>query len=48
MWKTKTWKLSEMDAYKRWIAKNSSKFQVVEIFVNNALAVEYRPLKKGV
>lgn len=43
-WKTKTWKLSDGEKMKAWIKKWSHKYQIREIFVNNAYAVEYKLL----
>ena len=43
MWKIKTFKTQElMDAF---IKRNEGKIQFVEVFVNNAYAIEYRKLR---
>ena len=44
MWKTKYFKTIE--EYKNWITANSLQYQIVEIFVNNGLAVQFKPLTK--
>lgn len=44
MWETKKWGTRpEMLA---WIAKHQHKFQIVEIFIHNRYAVEYKPLRQ--
>lgn len=43
MWNTKTFKTKQ--AMTEWLARNDSKVQWVEIFVNNAYGVEYRKLR---
>lgn len=44
MWKIKQFKTqSELS---RWVQRNYGKYQVVDIFINNAYGVEYRPLRK--
>lgn len=52
-WKIKTWKFSTIEEVEEthkqmiaWIKKWSRKYQIREIFVNNAWAVEYRILIK--
>ena len=52
-WKIKTWKFSTIEEVEEthkqmtaWIKKWSRKYQIREIFVNNAWAVEYRLLIK--
>lgn len=42
-WKLKTFKLCERDKMHDWISKNQSKYEMHEVFINNALAIEYRP-----
>lgn len=44
MWQVKTFKTQE--SMNKWIAKNKHKYQIDIIYVNNAYAVEYRPLKR--
>jgi hypothetical protein len=57
MWKTKVWKFNtkrtSMQSMRRarqrmeaWIERNKHRIQYEEIFVNNAYAVEYRPLRR--
>lgn len=52
-WKIKIWRFdsgnieSQKEKMKKWIIKWSYKYQIREIFVNNAFAVEYRLLLKG-
>ncbi len=48
-WKTKVWKFGgDIDSARQkmnsWVDKNVSKYQFVEVFVNNAFAVEYKEL----
>lgn len=43
-WRIKTWKVNETEERKSWCEKNARKYQIREIFINDALAVEYRPL----
>jgi hypothetical protein len=43
MWNTKIFK--SKDTMQQWLARNDSKIQWVEIFVNNAYGVEYRKLR---
>lgn len=43
MWKIKTFKTKQ--AMENFLAKNQNKIQWVEVFVNNAYAIEYRKLK---
>lgn len=45
-WKIKTWPLNNEAACDMWIKKNNCKYEIRYIFVNNAFAVEYRPLLK--
>ncbi len=52
MWTIKTWKFKTFKQRQRarglmcgWIEKNQGRVQYQEIFVNNAYAVEYRPLR---
>jgi hypothetical protein len=56
MWKTKVWKfntkrlsIQSMNAARArmlaWIERNEGRIQYEEIFVNNAYAVTYRPLR---
>ncbi len=43
-WKTKEFKTKEqMDA---WVSKNNSKYQMQEVFINNAFGMDYKPLLK--
>jgi len=44
MWQIKTFKLDEHDKMVKWVKRNYGKYQMIEVFVNNAWAVEYRPL----
>lgn len=43
MWMTKTFKTKQ--AFDKWIADRSSRFQWNEIFINNGFGVEYRKLR---
>jgi hypothetical protein len=43
MWNTKTFKTKQ--AMTEWLARNDSKIQWVEIFLNNAYGIEYRKLR---
>ncbi len=44
MWKIKKFKTrQELNA---WLDKNKHKVQFVEVFMNNAYGVEYRPLRR--
>jgi len=43
MWDTKIFMTSA--ARNRWINRNSGKYQIVEIFINNAYGVEYKKLR---
>jgi len=43
MWVTKIFKTKE--AKDKWIAKNEGKYQIVEIFVNNAYGLDVRRLR---
>lgn len=49
-WRTKEWKFKTVEESEQkrkkmeeWIQKNSNKYQIEELFVNNAWAVTYRP-----
>lgn len=49
-WRTKEWKFKTIEESEQkrkkmeeWIQKNSNKYQIKELFVNNAWAVTYRP-----
>ena len=44
MWQTKYFK-TELQA-RNWMAKNSNKYQMDFIFVDNGFGVEYKPLRK--
>lgn len=44
MWKTKTWKLEEREQMKQWIEEHKDRYIITEIFINNGLCVEYKPL----
>lgn len=43
-WRTKTWRLSEKEQMTAWCEKHSNVYQIREVFINNAWAIEYRPL----
>lgn len=43
VWTDKTFKTKE--AFDRWIARNESKMQWQEIYINNAYGVTYKPLR---
>jgi hypothetical protein len=43
MWTIKTFKTR--DAMMRFIARNEHRIQYREVFVNNAYAIDYRPLR---
>ena len=42
MWQIKKFKTYEK--YSEWVIKNKTRYQITEIFINNAYGVEYRPL----
>ena len=44
MWTQKTWKLEQLKEYRAWIEANRHKYRIVELFVNNGWAVEYKKL----
>lgn len=44
MWKIKTFKTKQ--AMNNFLAKHQHKIHWVEVFINNAYAIEYRPLRK--
>lgn len=44
MWTIKVFKTRQ--AMKKFITKNENKIQWVEVFVNNAYAIEYRKLRR--
>ena len=44
MWQTKTF--TTQDELKRFLKRNYGKYQFIQIFVNNAYGVEYRPLRR--
>lgn len=44
MWEVKEFKSAK--AQNVWVAKNSGRYQITPLFVNNGFAVEYRPLVK--
>lgn len=44
MWKTKIFKTKK--AFNDFVTKNQNKYQMTEVFVNNAYAIEYKPLIK--
>ena len=43
MWATKHFKSHA--AQEAWIARNSGRYQIVRLFVNNGYAVEYKTLR---
>jgi hypothetical protein len=43
MWQVKTFKTRE--AYQAWASRNSRRYQIEEIAVNNGYGADYRPLK---
>ena len=50
-WRTKLWKFKNLkeseeqnEAMKEWVAKHRGRYQIRYVWVNNAWAVEYRPL----
>ena len=43
MWEIKTFKTSE--SMRAWIAKNSNKYQLEQIFINNGYGVTFKPLR---
>lgn len=43
-WKVKTFKTQT--ALNAWVKSNQSKYQIVEIFINNSFGVEYKSLIK--
>lgn len=52
MWRTKIWRFKTIsesnekrNEMKNWIAKHEYKYEIKEIIVNNAWAVQYRKLK---
>jgi len=45
MWRFKKFK-TYLDQC-QWIAANGHKFAIVQLFVNNGFAVEFKPLRKG-
>jgi len=45
MWKIKQWNLDQEEEMQNWIAKNESRIQWHEVFINNALGIEYRMLR---
>lgn len=49
MWKVKVFQESDIGKAKslkdQWVNKNENKYQMVELFVNNGYAIQYRPLK---
>ena len=44
MWKTKLFPTPQ--AFKSWVKSDGKKYQWVEIAVNNAWGIQYRPLRK--
>lgn len=44
MWKYKEFKTEEDKD--NWIERNRRRYQFSEIFVNNKIAIEYKPLRK--
>lgn len=42
MWQVKTF--DDRDKMVKWVKRNYGKYQMIEVFVNNAWAVEYRKL----
>lgn len=42
MWQIKLF--NDRDKMVKWVKRNYGKYQMVEVFVNNAWAVEYKPL----
>lgn len=52
MWRTKIWRFKTIsesnkkrNEMKNWIAKHKRNYEIKEIIVNNAWAVQYRKLK---
>ena len=52
MWRTKIWRFKTIsesnkkrNEMKNWIAKHERNYEIKEIIVNNAWAVQYRKLK---
>lgn len=50
-WRTKLWKFknameseTQKEVMKEWVVKHEGRYQIRSLFVNNAWAVEYRPL----
>lgn len=43
-WRTKTFKTRE--EMEQWVSKNYLKYQMSEVFINNAYGIDYRPLIK--
>jgi hypothetical protein len=43
MWKTKVFRTKS--AFDSWMTKNSKRYQITVIFINNGYGVEYRPLR---
>jgi hypothetical protein len=43
MWTTKHFKTQ--DAMDKWIEKNSNKYQITILYVNNGYALEYKKLR---
>ena len=44
MWKIKQFKTQA--ELSRWVQRNYGKYQFVDVFIDNAYCVEYRPLRK--
>ena len=44
MWSTKTFKTKE--SFDKFWQKNKNKYQMQEVFINNAYGIDYKPLKK--
>ncbi len=44
MWTIKRFK--SVDAQRQWIDRNSGRYQITVLFVNNGWAVEFRPLRR--
>lgn len=52
MWRTKIWRFKTIsesnekrNEMKNWIAKHGCEYEIKEIIINNAWAVQYRKLK---
>jgi len=46
MWGVKIKEFKTKEQFKKFLEKNKNKYQMQEVFINNAYGIEYKPLLK--